>query len=207
MQLRGNGLNETRKLIITNNFIVRHLIFLFIISLLFISCKKNDSSTPYTIAQKNNNGVSSAVINGQKYNSDITSASYDPDYPGKISISMGIYENGIQRKLISLYCINPQKAVQTIYSHYATDGKQRNGDSCLASFFLTQDDVIENSYSILESESDNQVTVTSYDASRKNLSGNFSMTLVRKKQGGSQQTQGYGDTLRITNGAFDTEVK
>lgn len=185
--------------------------FLLVVPFIIIagfSCKKKPK-TPYDVAKKDNTGNATVLINGKLWVGNVNAAARD-NRPGRVIISLSLYIDGILRQDLSITGINPGIADQKIYATLIPVGssyKPRTGDSCLASFHLEQDDASENYYNILESSTvDNTVHIDSYEQAKAKIKGSFQMTLYRMNTDFLPQSQGYPDTLRITNGSFDLGI-
>ncbi|MBN8670458.1 MAG: hypothetical protein J0L80_07210 [Chitinophagales bacterium] len=173
--------------------------------LLLGACRKDPEVTPPVA-----NGTASATINGKTWVGNQSAYSIDYKYSNRVSLSINIIEGGLSRQQLNIERINSQLKSQPIYARFentwGTNYKDRTGDSCLAIFHLTDDDILENSYNVLDGDSRNMLYVDSHDETAKRLKGRFSLVLYRMNIK-SPQTQGFGDTLIIKDGVFDLPYK
>lgn len=171
-------------------------------------CKKStEDPYSYESLKKKNNGTCSASINGNAWNSNLLFAKVDPNSTsGKIYFEAFIYENGVQRQSISFTGVDPNISTQRVYSYFlpSKNGytKPRSFDTLTSSIYLVNADVTENSYDILDTPDGNSFQIDSYSASTQEVKGRFSLYAVRANRENRQATQGFSDTLRITNGSF-----
>lgn len=131
---------------------------IILLSLLTLSaaCKKKDiePGEPFR-----SSGISHAIVNGSTYDASTTTATSETQFPGKLSVSMSVFINGMHRQMINLYCIDPTRASQQVFAHFPTGihSKPRTGDSCLGAFYLMQDDAGENYYDVVDKARGNEI--------------------------------------------------
>lgn len=172
-------------------------------------CKKNtDDPFSYESLQKKNNGTCSASINGNAWSSNLLFAKINPSSKnGTIYFEAFIYENGIQRQSISFTGVNPNVSSQRVYSYFlpSKNGNltPRSFDTLTSSIYLVNADVTENYYDIVDTPDGNSFQVDYYNPSTQELRGKFSIYAIRGDKDKRPATQGFADTLRITNGTFD----
>lgn len=183
--------------------------------IIFISsCKDKKAETeltPYDQVKSSNGGTASALINGQAWVASISTSKANYEYSDRLDLSFSVYESGIERQNLVLTRINPNVTDQKLYSSLvhlseSTAVPRHGKDTCLASFYLLQDDVLEDTYEILESASDNNLHIDKFDVTNKKVEGTFSLTLYRDniKQA---LYQNFADTLRVTSGKFEIRLK
>lgn len=169
--------------------------------LLLVACRKDPKVTD-TVAS----GTASAVVNGKTWTSSASAYYTDYQYSNRLSLFLRVSSGDIEKQKLEIVRINPLLKSQPIYARLQNtvgdNYKDRRGDSCLAMFYLMDDDILENSYNILDGDSRNMLYVDSYDETAKRLKGRFSLVLYRMDIK-SPQTQGFGDTLIIKDGVFD----
>jgi hypothetical protein len=172
--------------------------------LIFAACNK-EPQTPYDEVKDKSVGHITAYVDGKQWTSnfaDITSNKKD----GRYNLGGSLYINGIVRQSISLINIsisNPKR--QLLYSTFNENGySDTRADSCIGSFDLSDHDVGEASFEVLEKTlTENYVQIENYNSSTKTVKGNFQMTVFTKEE----PTQGFSDTLRITDGHFELTIK
>ena len=185
---------------------MKQLIILVCAITLLHSCKSKEK-TSYDITKQDSKGTGSALVNGKSF---ISTKCNVVATNGRLAIGIDFYLNELNRQSIGFFNINPNKLKQVVYSSVRYVGNNhyvsiQQNDSCMASFILTDYDVIENVYEVIDNASDNLLTIESYDSSR--IKGSFNITLFRTDIDTRPQTQGMPDTLRITNGKFDVSVQ
>lgn len=172
-------------------------------------CKKNtEDPYSYESLKKKNNGACSASINGNAWNSNLLFAKVDPNSTsGKIYFEAFIYENGIQRQSISFTGVDPNVSSQRVYSYFlpSKNGNltPRSFDTLTSSIYLVNADVTENYYDIVDTPDGNSFQIDYYNPSTQELRGRFSIYAIRGDKDKKAATQGFADTLIITNGTFD----
>jgi hypothetical protein len=177
------------------------LLFLSFASLL--ACTKKEKATT-----SNSDSTSTAQVNGAHYSPSVTRASWQGDKTHLVTIAMEVKNSyGIERNSIVLFDILPTKGKSKVVSSMKYIGMdkyvQRNDDSCKAYFFLSDGDATENVYYVNETAPDNYIDIEKYDATISFMSGKFNLTLYRERPNEKPQTQGFPDTLRITDGRFE----
>lgn len=183
-------------------------ILLLIFLILFLSYKKEKLQN--ITEAKNNDGTGLALINNNQFASTITDA-IRSDKEAMVNINMQLYLDHIERQSFSLVNIplkvGKHKVVSSRIVIAENTYRTRNDDSCIATFYLGEDDVLENSYYILESAPDNYIQVEEYEVSKPFVKGSFNLTLYRRDPKTRPQTQGFPDTLRVTDGKFEVTIK
>ncbi len=186
---------------------MKHIALLIFLAFSFSCKKENNKTIPNS---SNSDGASSSLINNSQFVSTITDA-IKSDREGMVNINMQSYIDGIERQSFSLVNIplkvGKHKVVSSRIVIAENTYRTRNDDSCIATFYLGEDDVLENSYYILESASDNYIQVKQYEASKSFVKGSFNLTLYRRDPKTRPQTQGFPDTLRVTDGKFEVTIK
>lgn len=172
-------------------------------------CKKNtENPYSYDSLMKKNNGTCSASINGNSWNSNLLLAKINPNSKnGTIYFEAFVYENGIQRQSISFTGINPNISSQQVYSYYLPSKTSnlipRSLDTLTSSIYLVNADVTENYFDIVDTPEGNNLQIDYYNPSTQEVRGRFSLYAVRVDTDKRPSTQGFSDTLRITNGMFN----
>jgi hypothetical protein len=97
--------------------------------------------------------------------------------------------------------------MQRIYFYNIGDGTvDLDTNKVMSSFNTLSDDgdVLCHIYDVLESDSlNNWIKITKYDAQRKTIEGDFSITFIKTRE---CNTLSYPDTIRIREGKFSTVI-
>jgi spore cortex formation protein SpoVR/YcgB (stage V sporulation) len=180
------------------------LFVLFLVLAFLFSCQKKET-TPYDAAKEVNAGTITITINGTPWKGNGNSATYNINKV-YFSISGDYYVGGYRKQSISITNIKPIEDVkQKLYSGLDSAGfiTKYTEDSCDISLFLLDDDLVECIYYLSEKEGDNYVIIENIDKSKKEIEGRFSARLYTKEK----PTQGFSDTLRITDGHFSLKYE
>lgn len=176
------------------------------------SCKKKEPDRfTYEWLKERNSGTLTANINGQAWHNNLVLTRVNSNSKqGKYAIIAYYYENGIERQSFSLNYIDPKRSIQKIYASNIYDPNlpytiQRPVDTLRSTFTLSYYDIAENYYEVDDSASNNYLYIDHYDPEKQAIKGRFSMTLYRLDRH-IDQTQGFPDTLKITDGTFDVKV-
>lgn len=176
------------------------------------SCKKEEEDRfSYKWLKQKESGTLTAKINGQPwYNNLVLTRVNSNSKQGKYAIEASYYIGDVLKQDLTLNFIDPKRSIQKIYASSIYDPNlpytiQRPLDTLVGSFGLQDQDVIENIYEVNDSADNNYLYIDHYDPEKQAIKGRFSMTLYRRYQH-ANQTQGFPDTLKITDGTFDVKV-
>lgn len=176
------------------------------------SCKKKEEDRfSYQWLKQKESGTLTANINGQPWQNNLVLTRVNSNSKqGKYAIEAYYYTGDIIKQSFYLIFIDPERAIQKIYASSIYDPNlpytiQRPIDTLRGSFGLQDHDVSENIYEVNDSADNNYLYIDHYDPEKQAIKGRFSMTLYRLYQH-TNQTQGFPDTLIITDGTFDVKV-
>lgn len=173
-------------------------IVLFILIFGFIACSSDDDigSDIYT-------GTATALKNGEAWSSvayfDEISTS-----PSSFILRADVYNNaGLWRETFDIRRIQPNLDIQEITS---TDNQNDLGLlSADYSTLIDDGDVVGDIYGLDTTASNNFIQITSYNSSRAEIEGIFSVTLVLIRDSNDPGTP--PQILEFTNGRFTVKVK
>lgn len=171
----------------------------FIVIILFIglpSCKKENVSTISDIYW----GEVSATKNGEPWTGKIFARLSNT----RFNVIVDVYnEQKFLREVFRIFKIPIQEQWNKI------DSIKPNVDTALtrASYATLVDDgdVVGDIFNVLDGESENFVTITSYNEETNEVKGNFQVTFVFDETDNKSDPTAR-DTIRFTNGEFHTKV-
>lgn len=176
------------------------------------SCKKNEEDRfSYQWLKQKESGILTANINGQPWHNNLVLTRVNSNSKqGKYAIEAYYYTGDIVRQSFTLNFVDLKRSIQKIYASSIYDPNlpytiQRPIDTLRSSLGLQDQDVIENIYEVNDSADNNCLYIDHYDPEKQTIKGRFFMTLYRRYQH-ANQTQGFPDTLKITDGTFDVKV-
>jgi len=172
----------------------------FLILLLFIACNKNKNEFKYY-------GTASAMFNGNSWKATKVMCGIATQcYKGKLYFRFEVY-NDHQELRESLVFSNIPLAKGMYIIYPANFGAQQdcNKNEAFSSYITSQadGDVILDSYDALPSAA-NYFTIEDYNERTKKLSGSFSVTYKIFSRSLTPHTS--PDTIKVTNGRFDTKI-
>lgn len=176
------------------------------------SCKKKEEDRfSYQWLKQKESGTLTANINGQPWQNNLVLTRVNSNSKqGKYAIIAYYYEGDNERQCFSLNFVDPNRSIQKIYASSIYDPNlpytiQRPLDTLVGALTLGNYDIAENFYEVNDSADNNYLYIDHYDPEKQAIKGRFSMTLYRLDRH-IEQTQGFPDTLIITDGTFDVKV-
>jgi len=167
------------------------LIVVSVIFVLFTSCKKEEPIIYCSSA--------SAMINGTAWSTNGL-AGYDEGEETFTIIMNEIDEDGIWI-LSHAYANIPRRVGSYTYDEIGLSPWHQD-EQIGASFHFLDDDVVLNSYILVETDTLNQFTIDSYNEETLEVEGSFRATFEVRQPNGF----GFPDTIRITDGHFSTTI-
>ena len=177
---------------------MKNLVLLLAVLVSFQSCKDDPSFIPDIYW-----GEVSALKNGQPWKGLIYA---QPNKPYGFFVRIDVFKNQeFHREALTIFKIPYDIQKNTI------DTIRFEIDTALtgASYATLVDDgdVLGDGFKVYEGETENYITVTSYNEETGEVGGEFEVTFVFSEPGGNRSDPSAPDTIRFTNGQFHTKVK
>lgn len=179
---------------------MKNVLWIALLSLSLGACREDDED----ILRYENDGEASVMLNGESWSPQVARAAMEECFEDRIGIVLEYYNDaGIRNKSLGIANIPLADARYTIQDLPLT------GQSCsqdivygLFSLPIGDGDIVGDYYTPVK-DADNYVTITSYDARKREVTGTFQVSLAYT------ELEGYGrkvldapDTVRFTEGEF-----
>ena len=164
------------------------------------SCEEDDTGSPRY-------GTASAVVEGEASSMRVEQASESLCLEQRVHIAMSVYDP------VRLYTNSISLAnVPLIPGEYSAQAVLDSDDSCedimaAGLYMLVADgDAIADVYEVIKGD-ESLITVTSYDAGRKELRGTFQLSFTFRQLRDRQKITTAPDTVHFTQGEFQVFVE
>lgn len=159
-----------------------------------------------------NSGTITGKLNGEDVSFKIVNTFLNCDTCKTISLKAVLSSSiaGYGNQTLSIYTIDlfakRQKIDPILIYHNDSVYLLNEQGKCFGTFYSDFGDVSSDSYSVLDSNTDNYVQIDSYNPSSPRIQGRFELTLFYPKMNLNQKKVNLPDTLRFTDCRFDVDI-